>query len=139
MAVMAIVGGCILALIGAFYTVGLLARFGEPPGRVMAELLGLFALGVLPLCVGLGSIWYGRQSLMRQRQRAQVQRHEALERAILDAVQAHPQGVTVEECVRHTARSVQEVQAKLETLYLDGTLEMEVTEVGRLVYKPKVG
>ena len=138
MAVIAIIGGCILVLFGGLYTVSLLASFGEPPGHVIVELLRLFTLGALPLCLGLGTIWYGQWSLQRQRRSAQVQRHEALERAILDAVYTHPQGVTAEECARQTALSVREVQVKLGTLYLDGTLEMEVAEEGCLVYKPKV-
>jgi hypothetical protein len=45
--------------------------------------------------------------------------------------------MTVEDCTTHTSHSVTEVKTTLETLYLDGVLEMEVTEQGRLVYKPK--
>jgi hypothetical protein len=136
-AVVAMIGGIILTLIGAFYTIGLLLHLGAPQGRLVVDLLGLFGLGVLPLGLGLGSLWYGKRRLTQEKRAAQAHRDVALERAILQAARSHPQGVTVEECATHTSFSPQDVQAKLEYLYLDGKLEMEVTEQGRLVYKFK--
>ncbi|HEY7490528.1 MAG TPA: hypothetical protein VIH59_05405 [Candidatus Tectomicrobia bacterium] len=137
MAVVAMIGGIILALIGAFYTIGLLLHLGAPQGRFVVDLLGLLALGVLPLGLGLGSLWYGKRRLAQEKQAAQAHREATLERAILQAARLHPQGVTVEECAANTPFSPQDMQAKFEQLYLDGKLEMEVTEQGRLVYKLK--
>ena len=37
----------------------------------------------------------------------------------------------------NTPFSAQEVQAKLESLHLDGKLEMDVTEEGQIIYKPR--
>jgi hypothetical protein len=45
--------------------------------------------------------------------------------------------MTVEDRATYTSCSVAEVKTTLETLYPDGTLEMNVTEQGCLVYKPK--
>jgi hypothetical protein len=136
-AVVAMIGGIILALIGLFYTIGLLLHLGTPQGRFVVDLLGLLGLGVLPLGLGLSSLWYGKRRLTQEKRAAQAHRDAALERAILQAAQSHPQGVTVEECASNTPFSPQQVQAKLEHLYLDGKLDMEVTEQGRLVYKLK--
>lgn len=137
MAVVAMIGGIILALIGAFYTIGLLLHLGDAQGRLVVDLLGLLGLGVLPLGLGLGSLWYGKRRLTREKRAAQAHQDAALERTILQAARSHPQGVTVEECAADTLFSPQDVQAKLEQLYLDGKLDMEVTEQGRLVYKLK--
>ena len=132
----AIVSGIILACIGAFYTLGLLSNFGAHE-RIVVDILGLLGLGLLPLALGLGSIWYGKQRLSQRRQEATAQRDAALERAIRQATQSNPKGVTVEACVANTPFSAQEVQAKLESLHLDGKLEMDVTEEGQIIYKPK--
>jgi hypothetical protein len=136
-AVVALIGGVILTLIGAFYTIGLLFQLGAPQGRLVVDLLGLLGLGVLPLGLGLSSLWYGKRRLTQAKRTAQAHRNAALERAILQAARSHPQGVTVEECAANTSFSPQDVQAKLEQLYLDNKLDMEVTEQGRLVYKLK--
>ena len=136
MLIAAIVGGIILACIGAFYTLGLLSNFGAH-GRIVVDILGLLGLGLLPLALGLGSIWYGKQRLSQRRQAATAQRDAALEGAIRQATQSNPKGVTVEACVANTPFSAQEVQAKLESLHLDGKLEMDVTEEGQIIYKPK--
>jgi len=132
----AIVGGIILACMGAFYILGLLFNFGAH-GRIVVDILGLLGLGLLPLALGLGSIWYGKQHLSQRRQAATAQRDAALEGAIRQATQSNPKGVTVEACVANTPFSAQEVQAKLESLHLDGKLEMDVTEEGQIIYKPK--
>lgn len=132
----AIVGGIILACMGAFYILGLLSNFGAH-GRIVVDILGLLGLGLLPLALGLGSIWYGKQRLSQRRQAATAQRDAALEGAIRQATQSNPKGVTVEACVANTPFSAQEVQAKLESLHLDGKLEMDVTEEGQIIYKPK--
>jgi hypothetical protein len=126
----------ILACIGAFYTFGLLSNFGAH-GRIVVDILGLLGLGLLPLALGLGGIWYGKKHLRQRRQAATAQRDAALERAIRQATQSNPQGVTIEACVANTPFSAQEVQAKLESLHLDGKLEMDVTEEGQIIYKPK--
>jgi hypothetical protein len=131
------IGGSILTLIGAFYTIGLLLHLGDPQGSLVVDLLGLFVLGVLPLGLGLGSLWYGKRRLTQEKRAAQAHRDAELERAILQAARSHPQGVTVEELTTQTSFSPQDVQAKLEHLYLDDRLDMEVTEQGRLVYKLK--
>jgi hypothetical protein len=131
------IGGIILAIIGAFYTIGLLLRLGDPQGRFVVDLLGLLVLGMLPLGLGLGSLWYGKHRFVQEKQAAQAHREATLERAILQAARSHPQGVTVEECAANTSFSPQDMQAKFEQLYLDGKLDMEVTEQGHLVYKLK--
>jgi hypothetical protein len=133
----AIVVGLICVLIGAFYTIGLLPGLMSAPARLMVDLIGLLALGVIPLGLGLASIWYGRRYLTQARQAARARRDAELEQTVLHAVRTHPQGITAREYASHTPFSVQEVEAKLEHLYLDGVLELEVTEQGRLVYKLK--
>jgi hypothetical protein len=136
MLIAAIVGGIILACMGAFYTLGLISNFGAH-GRIVVDILGLLGLGLLPLALGLGGIWYGKQQLSQRRQAATARHDAALERAIRQATQSNPKGVTVEACVANTPFSAQEVQAKLENLHLDGKLEMDVTEEGQIIYKPK--
>jgi hypothetical protein len=101
------------------------------------DLLGLLAFGLTPLALGLGGVWYGKRRLTQARQAARVERDAALERAILSRVRAHPQGMTPQEVATNTPFSPQEVEAKLGRLYVDGVLDMEVTEQGKLVYKPK--
>ena len=136
MLIAAIVGGIILACMGAFYTLGLISNFGAH-GRIVVDILGLLGLGLLPLALGLGGIWYGKQQLSQRRQAATARRDAALERAIRQVTQSNPNGVTIEACMANTSFSAPEVQAKLESLYLDGKLEMDVTEEGQIIYKPQ--
>ncbi len=50
----ALLGGILLALIGAFYTIGLVPRFGTSHAPIMVDVIGLLALGIVPLGLGLG-------------------------------------------------------------------------------------
>jgi len=133
----AIVVGLICGLIGAFYTIGLLPRLMVAPARVMVDLIGLLVLGLTPLGLGLAGIWYGKRRLTQARQAARARREAELEQTVLHAARTHPQGITAQEYASQTPFSLPEVEAKLEQLYLDGVLELEVTEQGRLVYKLK--
>lgn len=132
-----LLGGALLALFGALFTLGLAPRIDVSHGRLVVDLLGLLAFGLAPLALGLAGVWYGTRRLRHIRQAAQDERHAALERAILHCVRAHPQGITPQEVATDTPFSPQEVAAKLGNLYVDGVLEVEVTEQGQLVYKPR--
>jgi hypothetical protein len=132
-----LLSGGLLALFGALFTLGLAPRMDVSHGRFVVDLLGLLAFGLAPLALGLGGVWYGTRRLMQARQAAQAEHDAALQRTILDRVRAHPQGITPQEAAINTPFSAQEVQAKLGNLYVDGVLDMEVTEQGQLVYKPK--
>jgi hypothetical protein len=87
--------------------------------------------------LGLGGIWYGQRRLRHIKQAAAAQRHTRLEQSVLQAVRSRPQGVTLEDVMRQTSGHADDVNATLEKLYLDGKLEMDVTEQGHLVYKPR--
>jgi hypothetical protein len=131
-------GGGLLALFGALFTLGLAPRMDLSHGRSVVDLLGLLAFGLVPLAVGLGGAWYGIRRLTQARQAEQVEHDASLTRTILQRVRAQPQGITPQEVAINTPFSPQEVEAKLGTLYVDGVLEMEVTDEGKLLYKPKV-
>jgi hypothetical protein len=130
--------GGLLVLFGALFTLGLAPRMGLSHGRFVVDLLGLLAFGLLPLALGLGGVWYGIRRLTQARQAVQVERDASLTRTILHRVRAQPQGITPQEVAINTPFSPQEVEVKLGNLYVDGVLEMEVTEEGKLLYKPKV-
>lgn len=132
-----IVGGIGLALLGAFYTTGLLSRLDTSAGRFAVDFIGLLALGLVPLGLGLGSIWYGKHRLTQDKRAEKTQRDAELERRILQLARAQPQGVTVGECAAETAFSTPEVETKLSHLYINGALDMEVSEQGLLLYKLK--
>jgi hypothetical protein len=128
-----LLGGSLLLLLGAVYTIGLLPTLDASERRFMVDLLGLVAFGLVPL--GLGGIWYGRRWL-RQRRQAETARHDTeLEQRLLQLARTQPAGITAREGATHTALPLQEVEEKLRQLHLDGVLDMEVTEQGRLVYK----
>ena len=132
-----LLGGGLLALCGALFTIGLVPRLDASHGRLAVDLLGLLAFGLAPLTLGLAGVWYGKRRLTQARQAARLEQEATLERAILHHVRAHPQGITSQEIATHTPFSPQEVEAKLGHLFIDGVLDMEVTEQGKLVYKPK--
>lgn len=132
----ALVGGIILSLIGVFYTIGLFPQLGVASGRRMVDVIGLLALGILPLGLGLGAIWYGKSRLAQAKKTAKAQRDASLEQTIVQAIRSRPQGITAQDCAVLTPFSLSEVEAKLSDLHLDGRVEMEVTEQGHLVYKP---
>lgn len=129
--------GIVLGLIGAFFTLGLAPKLETASGRFVVDLLGLLVLGLAPLGVGIGGMWYGTRRLRQLKHAATAQRDATLERTILQLARARPQGITLQECATNTPFSVQEVEAKLGNLYVDGVLDMEITEQGRLVYKLK--
>lgn len=135
--IVCLLGGGLLALFGALFTLGLAPRMDLSHGRSVVDLLGLLAFGLAPLALGLVGVWYGVRRLTQARQAAQVERDATLARTILHRVRAHPQGITPQEAAINTPFSPQEVEAKLGNLYVDGVLEMEVTEEGKLIYKPK--
>jgi hypothetical protein len=132
-----LLGGGLLALFGLLFTLGLAPRMDVSHGRFVVDLLGLLIFGLAPLALGLGGVWYGTRRLTQARQATQAEHDVALQRTILDRVQAHPQGITPQEAASNTPFSAQEVEAKLGNLYVNGVLEMEVTEQGHLVYKLK--
>jgi len=132
-----LLGGGLLALCGALFTLGLVPRLDFSHARFVVDLLGLLAFGLAPLALGLAGVWYGRRRLTQARQAARVEHDAALERAILHRVRAHPQGLTPQDAATDTPFSPQEVEKKLGNLYVDGVLDMEVTEQGKLVYKLK--
>ena len=132
-----LLSGGLLALFGALFTLGLAPRMDVSHGRFVVDLLGLLAFGLVPLTLGLAGVWYGKRRLTQARQAARLEQEATLERAILHRVRAHPQGITSQEIATHTPFSLQEVEAKLGHLFIDGVLDMEVTEQGKLVYKPK--
>jgi len=135
--ILCLLGGGLLALCGALFTIGLVPRLDVSQGRVAVDLLGLLAFGLAPLTLGLAGVWYGKRRLTQVRQAARAEQEATLERAILHRVQAHPQGITAQEVAVDTPFSPQEVEAKLGRLFVDGVLDMEVTEQGKVVYKPK--
>jgi hypothetical protein len=132
-----IFGGIILVLIGAFYTIGLLPTLGASSGRFAVNMLGLLVLGLAPLGLGLASLWYGKRRLTQGKRDQQAQRNAELTRLILQLAQTRPQGITASDCAAQSTFTVPEVEETLSRLYLDGALDMEVTEQGLLVYKPK--
>ena len=133
----ALLGGMLFALNGAFYTIGPVPRFGTSHAPIMVDVIGLLALGIVPLGLGLGGIWYGQRRLRQMKQAAATQRHTRIEQSVLQAARSRPQGVTLEDVMGQTSYKVDDVKATLEKLYLDGKLEMDVTEQGHLVYKPR--
>jgi hypothetical protein len=132
-----LLGGGLLALWGALFTIGLVPRLDVSSGRSAVDLLGLLAFGLVPLTLGLVGVWYGKRRLTQVRQAARAEQEASLERAILHSVRAHPQGITPQEVAMNMPFSPQEVEAKLGRLFVDGVLDMEVTDQGKLVYKPK--
>src|SRR5688572_2459516 len=124
----ALLGGILLALIGAFYTIGLGPRVGTPQAPIMVDIIGLFALGIVPLGLGLAGIWYGQRRLRQLKQAAATQRLTRIEQRVLQAARSRPQGVTLEDVMRQTSCHADDVNATPERLYLDGKLEMDVTE-----------
>jgi hypothetical protein len=132
-----IFGGIILALIGAFYTIGLLPTLWASSGRFAVNLLGLLILGLAPLGLGLASLWYGKRRLTQDKRAQQTQHDAELTRRILQLAQTHPQGITASDCAAQSTFTIPEVEEALSRLYLDGALDMEVSEQGLLVYKPK--
>ena len=130
-------GGGLLALCGALFTIGLVPRLDIASGRVVVDLLGLIVFGLVPLTLGLAGAWYGKRRLTQIRQAVRTEQDTTLERAILQRVRAHPQGITAQEIATHTPFTPQEVETKLGRLFIDGVLDMEVTEQGKLVYKLK--
>jgi hypothetical protein len=128
-------GGGLLALLGAVYTIGLLPTLDTSERRFMVDLLGLLAFGLVPLGLGLGGIWYGRRWLRQRRQAETAHQDAELEQRLLQLARTRPAGITAREGATHTALPLQEVEEKLRQLHLDGALDMEVTEQGRLVYK----
>jgi hypothetical protein len=130
-------GGILLALNGAFYTIGLVPRFGTPHAPIMVDVIGLFALGIVPLGLGLAGIWYGQRRLRQIKQAAATQWHTRIEQSVLHAAHSRPQGVTLEDVMRQTSYKADDIKVTLEKLYLDGKLEMDVTEQGHLVYQPR--
>lgn len=133
----AIIVGILLVLNGAVYTVGLLPTLGTSPGPILIDVIGLVALGLIPLGLGLAGIWYGKRRLTQINQMMATQRGTRIEQRILRTAQAHPQGVTLEDVVQQTSLDANDVKTALEQMYLDSKLEMDVTEQGRLVYKPR--
>jgi hypothetical protein len=134
--ILCLLGGAVLALCGALFTLGLVPRLDFSHGRFVVDLVGLLAFGLAPLALGLGGIWYGKRRLTQASRAAQVERDSALERALLQRLRAHPQGMTPQE-VTTSPFSSQEVEAKLRDLYVNGVLDLEVTEQGKLIYKAK--
>jgi hypothetical protein len=132
-----IFGGIILALIGAVATIGLLPTLWASSGRFMVDVLGLLILGLLPLGLGLASVWYGKRRLTQDKHAQQAQHDTELTRLILQLAQTRPQGITASDCVAQSTFTMPEVEEALSRLYLDGALDMEVSEQGLLVYKPK--
>jgi hypothetical protein len=137
MPTLCVIGGGLLALWGALFIIGLMPRLDVSSRRVAVDLLGLLAFGLAPLTLGLVGMWYGKRRLTQVRQAARAEQEASLERAILDRVRAHPQGITSQEVALNTPFSPHEVEAKLGRLFVDGVLDMEVTEQGQLIYKPK--
>jgi hypothetical protein len=132
-----LLGGILLALIGAFYTIGLVSKFGTPHGPIMVDVIGLLAFGIVPLGLGLWGIWYGQRRLRHIKRTAAARRDTRIEQSVLQAARSRPQGVTLEDVTRQTSYEADDVNATLEKLYLDGKLEMDVTEQGHLVYEPR--
>jgi hypothetical protein len=133
----ALLGGILLALNGIVYTIGLVPSFGRSSSPILVDLIGMVGLGLMPLGLGLAGIWYGRRRLQQIAQTTATQRDSRIEQSILRAAQSHPTGVTLEDVVRQTSFDTNEVKAALEKMYLDSKLEMDVTEQGHLVYKPR--
>lgn len=133
----ALLGGILLVLNGLVYTIGLAPTLGTSAGPVLVDVIGLFALGLVPLGLGVTGIWYGKRRLKQIKQTVATQRDARLEQSILRAAQSHPAGVTLEDVVSQTAFDGNDVKTTLEKLYLDGKLDMDVTEQGHLVYKPR--
>jgi hypothetical protein len=130
-----LLAGLLLVLLGAFFTIGLLPKLDATAPRFMVDVLGLLAFGLVPLGLGLGGLWYGKRWLRQRQQAATADHAAALDRRILHLARAQPQGMTARECATHTALPLSEVEERLRQLNLDGVLDMEVTEQGRLVYK----
>jgi len=135
LSIFSILGGILLAVIGAFYTVGLFFQFGKFRGSLAVDLIGFLALGLAPLALGLLSIWYGYSQITRAERDAKAKRDAELETKILQLARAHPRGLTAGEYATRTSFSVQEVEEKVGNLYVQGVLDMEVTEDGEIVYK----
>ena len=132
----AIIGGILLALNGMVYTIGLVPTFGTS-GPILVDAIGLFALGLIPLGLGLAGIWYGKRRLKQIKQTMTTQRRTRLEQSILRAANANPQGISLEEVVQQTCFDADDVKATMEKMYLDSKLDMDVTEQGHLIYKPR--
>jgi hypothetical protein len=130
-------GGILLTLTGAFYTIGLFPQLDVASGRFVVDMLGLLVLGLAPLGLGLGSLWYSMRRLRLTKRAQQTQREAELIRRILSLAKERPQGMTASEYSTHTACGMPEVEERLRQLYLEGTLDMEVTEQGMLVYKQR--
>lgn len=131
----ALISGVPFVLIGAFYTIGLLPKLGRSP--MMVDIIGLLVLGLAPLGLGFAAIWYGKRRLTHIKQAVAAQRHDMIAQHILRAAQSQPQGMTLEAYMSQTSFSASDVKAMLEKLYVDGQLELDITEQGQLVYKPK--
>jgi hypothetical protein len=127
--------GTLLVIIGAFYTVGLFFQFGRSQGQFVVDLIGLLAFGLVPLGIGLFGIGYGVYQITRAKQAEKAKRNAELENRILELAKANPQGLATGEFAANSPFSLQEVEEKVGHLYLQGILDMEITEEGTIVYK----
>ena len=69
-----------------------------PQLKADAALLGL---GLLPLALGLGGIWHGKQHFSQRRQAAIARHDAALERAMRQATQSNPKRGLNGVCGQH--------------------------------------
>lgn len=127
--------GIILTIFGAFYAVGLFFQFGKSQGSFVVDLIGFLSLGLVPLGIGLLGVWYGYSRIARAKRAEKTKRDTELEDKILQLAKSYPQGLTPGEFATYASLSLQEVEEKVGNLYLQGILNMEITEEGHIVYK----
>ncbi len=127
--------GTFLAIIGAFYTIGLFFQFDKSQEHFAVDLIGLLAFGLAPLGIGLLGIGYGIYQIIRAKQAEKAKRDAELENRILELAKSNPQGLATGEFAANSPFTLQEVEEKVGNLYVQGVLDMEVTEEGTIVYK----
>ncbi|HWP49250.1 MAG TPA: hypothetical protein VNM22_18990 [Candidatus Limnocylindrales bacterium] len=127
--------GALLAIIGAFYTIGLFFQFDRSQGPFAVDLIGFLAFGLAPLGIGLLGMGYGVYQIIRTKQTEKAKRNAELENRILQMAKSNPQGLATGEFAANSPFTLQEVEEKVGHLYVQGVLDMEVTEEGTIVYK----
>jgi hypothetical protein len=128
-----LMGGLLVAagaLSGAFGAVAWLEALRMP--SFLLALVGIVLLGIVPIIIGLGLVWTGLGVL---------EEPVAPQRAVSDdaLLQATRQGATRDEVRLRIGRiDAVETERRLDDLVVRELLELEVTDEGQLVYRPRV-
>jgi hypothetical protein len=120
------------AVSGAFGAVAWLEALRIP--SLLLALVAIVLLGVVPVMLGLGLVWTGLGVIEDEQPGATRMLDLMSDDALVDATQG---GSTRDEVVtRIGACDLGEAERRLDDLVVREVLDLDVTEEGRLVYRP---